>query len=94
MAVTKKEVEHIAFLSRLEIKGEEFEALSLDMQNIVEMVDSLLALSTGGGEEELDLRRVNALRADEIAPSLPREKILRNAPSQQAGCISVPRVVE
>ncbi|PKM52991.1 MAG: Asp-tRNA(Asn)/Glu-tRNA(Gln) amidotransferase GatCAB subunit C, partial [Firmicutes bacterium HGW-Firmicutes-5] len=36
----------------------------------------------------------NVFRDDVARPSMDREKLLRNAPNQENGCFSVPKVVE
>ena len=37
---------------------------------------------------------INVFKEDNVKPSYKREEILKNAPSAQGGCISVPKVVE
>ncbi len=94
MAITKKEIEHVARLARLDSSGGVFDSLSADMQSIVKMVDTLQELSLNASEDSVDLSRKNAFREDEVKDSFPREKILQNAPTQEAGGISVPKIVE
>ena len=40
----------------------------------------------------LDIK--NVFRKDQLKDSYDREEILMNAPEKQAGCVSVPKVVE
>ncbi|MCX7614858.1 MAG: Asp-tRNA(Asn)/Glu-tRNA(Gln) amidotransferase subunit GatC [Clostridiales bacterium] len=94
MAITKKEIEHVARLARLDSSGGIFDSLSSDMQSIVAMVDKLQELDLSAISDTVDLTRVNALREDEVQESSPREKILKNAPSKESGGISVPKIVE
>ncbi|MDP4109110.1 MAG: Asp-tRNA(Asn)/Glu-tRNA(Gln) amidotransferase subunit GatC [Bacillota bacterium] len=94
MAITKKEIEHVAKLARLDSSGGVFDTLSADMQSIVAMVDTLQELDLSAMEDSVDLSRKNVFRSDEVLSSFPRDKILKNAPSQEAGGVSVPKIVE
>ena len=94
MAITKKEIEHVARLARLDSSGGVFDSLSEDLQTIVTMVDRLQELDLSRIQDTVDLSRKNALREDEARESFPREKILKNAPAQESGGISVPKIVE
>jgi aspartyl-tRNA(Asn)/glutamyl-tRNA(Gln) amidotransferase subunit C len=40
------------------------------------------------------VRLINVIRPDEIAPSLPTEEALRNAPAKANGLFLVPKIVE
>jgi len=93
MSVTRAEIEHIAKLARIEIPAGQFEKLSRDMSEIVNMVNKLSELELENVKVPLP-DRVNALRDDEVKPSYSRDDILKNAPSSEAGCFLVPRVVE
>lgn len=95
MAISRKEIEHIAKLARLDSNGDIFERLAEDMQGIVGMVDKLQQLDLGDITDQLDLQHKNALRADTVQPDGNPEALLRpNAPDFQAGGVAVPRVVE
>ena len=94
MAITKKEIEHVARLARLDSSGGVFDSLSEDMQSIVAMVDKLQRLDLSAVSDTVDLSRKNAFREDEAHESFSREKILKNAPSKDSGGISVPKIVE
>lgn len=95
MAITRKEMEHIAVLARLDITGEHFDHLADDMQNIVGMVDKLQQLDLGDITDVINTERKNALREDVVKQDyVPEELIAPNAPDFQAGGVAVPRVVE
>ena len=85
------DIKKIAKLSRLAIEPEREEKFQKDMQNIIEMVERLPEMGAG----DLSPKVVDAmtLREDEIAPSLPREEVLKNAPQTAAGCVVVPKTV-
>lgn len=95
MAITRKEIEHIASLARLDMSGAGFENLAGDMQNIVEMVDQLQKLDLGDVTDVIDTERKNALREDvAFQEYTPEELIEPNAPDFEEGGVAVPRVVE
>lgn len=95
MAISRKEIEHIAALARLSVKGAQFEHLAEDMQGIVSMVDQLQKLELGDIADVINTERKNALREDVVEqPYIPEELIAPNAPDFQAGGVAVPRVVE
>ena len=85
------DIKKIAKLSRLAIEPEREEKFQKDMQNIIEMVERLPEL--GAGDLSPKVEDAMTLREDEIAPSLPREEVLKNAPQTAAGCVVVPKTV-
>lgn len=95
MSVSKEDVKHIANLARLELSKEELEKYTKDLGNIVDFSNTLSKIDVNGVEPTnhiLDIK--NVFRKDEIKNSYEREEILKNAPDKQAGCVSVPKVVE
>ncbi len=85
------DIKKIAKLSRLAIEPERVEKFQKDMQNIIEMVERLPEM--GAGDLSPKVEDAMTLREDEIAPSLPREEVLKNAPQTAAGCVVVPKTV-
>ena len=95
MAITRKDIEHIAVLARLDMSGESFDRLAEDMQNIVGMVDQLQSLNLGDITDVINTEHKNALREDiPMKEYTPEELVQPNAPDFQAGGVAVPRVVE
>lgn len=95
MAITVKEIEHIAKLARLDSAGGKFDKLAQDMQSFVEMVDKLQNLNLGDVTDSINTEYKNALREDKVVNEGNPEKLIKtNAPSFEAGGISVPKVVE
>lgn len=95
MSVSKEEVKHLAKLSKLKFSDVELEKFTSDISNIVEFANQLDKINVDEVKPTahiLDLK--NVLRKDEIKPSFNREEMLKNAPSKDAGCISVPKVME
>jgi len=95
MSVTKKDVEYIAELARLQLSPQEIESLSEDMNKILGYIDLLNELDTENVEPlehviELDSR----LREDEAQEPLSHEDALKNAPDADSDYFRVPRVIE
>ncbi len=85
------DIQHIAKLARLKVSQEEAAQFEQEMSGIVEMVEHLPAID---GALEVSVDNAMQLREDEVRPSMEREAILANAPSQEAGCFLVPKIVE
>ena len=95
MSVSKEDVKHIANLARLEMTDEELEKFTKDLSSKIDYVKTLASIDVSGVNPTnhiLDIK--NVFRKDEIKNSYDREEILKNAPDKQAGCVSVPKVVE
>lgn len=94
MSITKKDVEHVAMLARIELTEEEKERFTKDFNDILGFVNKLNELDTENvppTAHVLDLQ--NVFREDVVAPSLEREKALKNAPEQKDGLFSVPKII-
>lgn len=95
MKVTKETIEHVANLARLNISEAEKEKLTSEMENIISYVDKLNELDTSDVKPmEHVIPIQNVLREDRVTGSFDRDKLLKSAPSQEAGCYKVPKVVE
>ncbi len=95
MSVSKEDVKHIANLARLELNEEELEKYTKDLGNIVEFANTLSKIDVTGVEPTNHILNIkNVFRKDQLKDSYDREEILMNAPEKQAGCVSVPKVVE
>jgi aspartyl-tRNA(Asn)/glutamyl-tRNA(Gln) amidotransferase subunit C len=95
MPLTTAEVEHIAELARLSLTDQEKtlfrEQLSsiLDYAAAIQQVDTSTIPPTA---TVLPLR--NVMRDDIVAPSMPREDVLANAPDAAEGCFRVRAILE
>lgn len=95
MKISTEMVEHVAWLARLAITGEEKEQLSAQLSRILDHMDKLNELDTTEVEPTfhvLDLR--NVLRKDEARPGLTVEAALANAPEREGNLFKVPKIVE
>ncbi len=95
MKITRKNVEDVALLSRLEIPEELIETVTGQLDAILEYVDVLNQVDTTDIEPTAHVLPLkNVMRADVVVPSLPREEALANAPEQEDGYFKVPKVTE
>ena len=95
MKISEEEVKHIASLAKLDLSVEEVEKYATQLGEIREFVEKLNEVDITGVKPTAHILDIqNVFRKDEVKDSFPREEILKNAPSKEAGCISVPKVVE
>lgn len=98
MAVTVKDVEHIARLARLEFSEEEKEKFTHQLNQILAYVEQLNKLDTSKVEPlsqviELSPAEGGIFREDEVKPSLSPEEALKNAPAKTETFFKVPKVI-
>jgi aspartyl-tRNA(Asn)/glutamyl-tRNA(Gln) amidotransferase subunit C len=95
MSISKEEIKHIANLSRLNVSDSELDKYTETLSNIVDMAKEIGMLNTDNVKPTAHiLENVNVFRKDEVQASYKREEILKNAPTKESGCISLPKVVE
>jgi len=95
MKLNRKDVEHVALLSRLELSEQDLDKYTGQLDAILEYIDVLNQVDTSGVEpmaHVLDIR--NVMRPDVVQPSLSREAALMNAPEPENGFFKVPKIVE
>lgn len=95
MKITKEQVTHVANLARLNLTEDEKELMTKDMASIIAFVDQMNELNISEVNPTAHVIPINnVFRNDEVKPSMDREQLLSNAPSQERGCFSVPKIVE
>lgn len=95
MKLSKKDVEYVAKLARLELTEEEKEKYTIQLAKILEYVSKLNQLDTENIEPTSHVLPLqNVFREDEIKPSLSQEEILTNAPEKEDGYFKVKKVLE
>ena len=76
MAISRKEIEHIASLARLDSTGGIFDRLADDMQGIVAMVDKLAELDLGDITDVINTERKNAFHEDEVIQEFTPDELV------------------
>lgn len=95
MRITEEMVDYISLLSRLKPEEEEKRKMTAELEKIVSYMDVLNTLDTEDIEPMSHVFPVkNVLREDEVAPSFPREELLKNAPGGDEEAYLVPKAVE
>jgi aspartyl-tRNA(Asn)/glutamyl-tRNA(Gln) amidotransferase subunit C len=94
MKISKKEVEHVAHLARLNLTGEELEKMTGQLDNILSYVDKLAELDTSQVVPTTHVFSVsNAFREDVEKESLSRSEALKNGPQQDGVMFQVPKII-
>ena len=93
--ISKDEVRYIAHLSRVNLKDDEVEGLTKDLERILHYIEKL---------EQLDVTNVkptshvlplqNVFRDDTVRPSLSQKEATRIAVASHKGSFKVPQVIE
>jgi aspartyl-tRNA(Asn)/glutamyl-tRNA(Gln) amidotransferase subunit C len=95
--ITKKDLEHIAWLSRLELSEEDRERYAPKLNSVLDYFGELDKVDTEGVEPTYHVLALsNVFRDDEInspAKSLSQDEALSNAPKKQDGFFKAPRMM-
>ena len=92
--LSKKEVEHTAWLAHIELSDKEKALFTEQFNEILDYFKKIDKVDTEGVEPTyhvLDLKNVSL--KDETTPSLPIEEALRNVPKKEKKFIKAPRIV-
>ncbi|ATW23453.1 Asp-tRNA(Asn)/Glu-tRNA(Gln) amidotransferase subunit GatC [Candidatus Formimonas warabiya] len=94
MAISLKDVEHVAMLARLELTAEEKEMYTGQLNAILEYIGKLQELDTSQIPPTAHVLPIhNVLREDQVRPSMDRAEVLQNAPYEEEGQFRVPKIV-
>ncbi|HUQ44649.1 MAG TPA: Asp-tRNA(Asn)/Glu-tRNA(Gln) amidotransferase subunit GatC [Candidatus Limnocylindria bacterium] len=92
--LTRSDVEHVAFLARLRLSGEELDRLEGQLNHILDQYAKLTEIDTSAIPPTAQtIQLENILREDVAGPSLPVEDVLRNALATQGDFIVVPPIL-
>lgn len=94
MAQKTTSAQKIASLARIELTDEESARLQTEFDSILKYIHQLDTVTIPEGTEPFygATESTNAVRADEVRPSLDREAILSNAPDSDGEFYRVPPV--
>jgi aspartyl-tRNA(Asn)/glutamyl-tRNA(Gln) amidotransferase subunit C len=95
MELTSDDVRRVAELARIELTEDETRALVKDLNEILRFVNSLQQVDTEGVEPAYHVVPLeNVMREDRVAPSLPVDEALADAPERSGDYFRVPRILE
>jgi len=95
MKLSREEVMNIARLARVGLSESEINRLSEQLSHLLEHFETLQQVDTADvppTAQSIELQSV--VRDDEVAPSLPPDDILANAPRREGDCFRVRAVLE
>ncbi len=95
MKLSREEVQHIALLARLGTTEAELERFREQLSNILENFEKLQQVDTTDVPPTTQsVALQNVVRDDEVAPSLPPDDVLANAPQREGELFRVKAVLE
>jgi aspartyl-tRNA(Asn)/glutamyl-tRNA(Gln) amidotransferase subunit C len=92
--ITEQEVEHVAWLAKIELSEEEKKRFTEQFNSILDyfkIVDEAETETIPPTFHPVDLADV--LREDIVEPCLSREKALANAPKKEKGFFKSPKII-
>jgi aspartyl-tRNA(Asn)/glutamyl-tRNA(Gln) amidotransferase subunit C len=93
--LTRADVLKVATLARLKLTDAEVDDCTAKLGSVLAYVDSLNEVATDEVEPMVHAVELsNVFRADQVAPSLPREAALANAPKTDGQFFLVPQILD
>ena len=93
MSITKKEIEHIAKLARIELREDELEKFRVDLNKVLGYIEVLKTVNTDGVEPLAQVTGLeNVFREDVAERSELTDDILKNTPDHTGRFIKVKKV--
>lgn len=95
MALSDKEVKHIAKLARIRVSDAELPHYAREINGILKWIEQLGEVNTDGVAALASVSNQELpWRADVVNDGNQQEAVLKNAPMQNFGCFAVPKVIE
>lgn len=95
MHITKELVEHLAKLALLELKPEEIDKYTKDLDSIIQYVEKLNKLNTKDVFPAYHaVPPTDVFREDEVKQSFQVEEFLAVTPSHEDRTIKVPKIID
>jgi aspartyl-tRNA(Asn)/glutamyl-tRNA(Gln) amidotransferase subunit C len=95
MKINKEVVEYVAHLARLELKPDEIELYTQQLDRILSYMDKLNSLDTTGTEPTTHaIPLTNVFREDGVDNNFQVEESVGNAPERKGPFFKVPPIIE
>jgi aspartyl-tRNA(Asn)/glutamyl-tRNA(Gln) amidotransferase subunit C len=97
MSITKKDIEHLARLSKIALSENESESLVKDIEKILDHFEDIGGVDVNGIDPVTGgTLSKNITRDDNISPASDDEKkrLLNSFPKQEGNCLVVPSVFD
>ncbi|GGI64641.1 MULTISPECIES: Asp-tRNA(Asn)/Glu-tRNA(Gln) amidotransferase subunit GatC [Enterococcus] len=95
MAISEKEVKHVANLAKLSFSDDELQEFTVQLGKIIDMVEMLEEVDTEGvpfTSNVVDV--INVMREDVPAEGWNRDELMKNVPESEDGFIKVPAIMD
>jgi aspartyl-tRNA(Asn)/glutamyl-tRNA(Gln) amidotransferase subunit C len=93
-AISPEQVRHVAKLARLALDEAQLDRFAGQLEPILEYVAHIGEVDVANVEPMAHaVPLANVLRDDVVGPSLPRAKVLQNAPETDGAFFKVPKVI-
>ncbi|HCL4446356.1 TPA: Asp-tRNA(Asn)/Glu-tRNA(Gln) amidotransferase subunit GatC [Clostridium botulinum] len=95
MSISKKDVEYVAELARLEFKEEEKDSFVNDLNKILNYMEKLDELNTADVDIVVNPYYIeNKYREDNVEKSMELKEVIDNAPESLEEYVIVPKVID
>lgn len=95
MKITREGVDYVAHLARLNLREDEKDKFTAQLNDIFLYMEMLNKVDTSGVEAMTHAISLNnAFRDDVVKDSIGNEMALANAPDEMGNCFRVPKVIE
>lgn len=95
MKITDETIQYVSALAKLELSAQEQEKAKVDLENIINYMNTMNELDTDTVEPMSHVFPIKSVfRDDVVVNQEDRENLLMNAPEQKDGCFRVPKTVE
>ncbi len=95
MKINKEVITKLSSLSKLKFNKEEAELISEDLSKMVNFINQLNELETGGIEPLIHMNEeINNWREDKLGDVLDQEKALSNSPVKDGTYFKLPKVLD
>jgi len=95
MNINKNTLRKIAHLARLELDPDKEDAMTNDLNEIINWVEQLQEVDTEGVEPLTNMsEEVNVFRKDKAGEHLDHQRALKNAPKHDEDYFRVPKVLK
>lgn len=92
--IDKQTLDHVCELARLRLSADNYDKMQNSLSDILSYMDTLNECNTEDVEITYNvLNSENRFREDVVKSSFKRDDILKNAPSSEAGCFTVPHML-
>ena len=91
MAISKEDIKKAAELSKINVDGEDIDAIYPNLNYLISLIDEECSFDNNSKTEYITL---DYLREDNISRSFDKNDILKNSDKIKHGCLTVSKMME